>query len=152
VSDLASQLPNLLPQILTWAIAQSERILREGVSLNPAALSVARRVGVTQAERIRLLTVPAVPLPEDPVLAQIAAEQGLIGPHTAGMTLGHGIFVVQGCLTPRLLSHECRHVYQYEAAGSIEAFLPLYLKQIAAVGYERASYEVDARAWEWVGL
>ena len=43
-------------------------------------------------------------------------------------------------------------MYQYEVAGSIEAFLPRYLKQIAEVGYERAQYEVEARAREWVGL
>jgi len=93
-----------------------------------------------------------VPAPEDPELRQIAIEQNLIGSQTAGLTLGCGIFIVQGCLTPRLLAHECRHVYQYEVAGSIEAFLPLYLQQIAAVRYERASYEVDARAWEGAGL
>jgi hypothetical protein len=37
-------------------------------------------------------------------------------------------------------------------AGSIEAFLPLYLKQIAEFSYDRAPLELDARAWEWVGL
>jgi len=31
-------------------------------------------------------------------------------------------------------------------AGSIEAFLPLYLKQVAEFTYNRAPYEVDARA------
>ena len=34
-----------------------------------------------------------------------------------------------------------------EVAGSIEAFLPLYLTKIAEVGYERASNELDAREW-----
>ncbi len=62
------------------------------------------------------------------------------------------IYIAEGCLTARLLAHECRHVYQYEVAGSIEAFLPLYLKQIAEFTYKRAPYELDARAWEWVGL
>jgi hypothetical protein len=80
-------------------------------------LAIARRVGVSQAERVRLLTVPAVPLPEFLVLAHLAVGQGLIGPQTAGM----------------------------------QAFLPLYLQQIAEVTYERAPYEIDARAWEQVG-
>jgi hypothetical protein len=39
-------------------------------------------------------------------------------------------------------------VHQYEAAGSIAAFLPLYLQQIVLYGYERAPFEVDARAHE----
>jgi hypothetical protein len=38
-------------------------------------------------------------------------------------------------------------VHQVEA-GSLEAFLLAYLKQIADVGYDDAPYEVDARAHE----
>lgn len=36
--------------------------------------------------------VPDVPMLEDPELRQIAIEQNLIGPHTAGQTIGYGIF------------------------------------------------------------
>jgi hypothetical protein len=43
-------------------------------------------------------------------------------------------------------------VYQYEVAGSIDAFLALYLQQIAEFTYDRAPFELDAEAWEWVGL
>ena len=126
--------------------------MREGDPLTAAGLTLAGRVGVAQPERIRILTVPTVPAPADPELQQIALEQNLIGPSTAVLTLGYGICIVEGCLTPRLLAHDCRHVYQHEVAGSIEAFLPLYLQQIAEFTYDRAPYELDARAWEWVGL
>jgi hypothetical protein len=51
-------------------------------------------------------------------------------------------------MSPSLLSHELRHIYQYEAAGSIAAFLPIYLWQIAMVGYEECPLERDARAHE----
>jgi hypothetical protein len=152
MTNLLDQLPVLLPRILAWANTQAAHIVRQGDPLNAASLTLASRVGVVHPERIRILVVPAVPAPEDPELQQIAREQNLIGPNTAGLTLGYGIFIAEGCLTPRLLAHESRHVYQYEVAGSIEAFLPRYLKQIAEVGYERAPYEVDARAWEWVEL
>jgi len=148
----SDQLPVLLPRILAWANAQAAHISRRGVPLNAASLTLASRVGVVHPVRIRILVVPAVPAPVDPELQQIALEQNLIGPNATGLTLGYGIFIAEGCLTPRLLAHECRHVYQYEFAGSIEAFLPLYLKQIAEFTYDRAPYELDARAWEWVGL
>jgi hypothetical protein len=46
---------------------------------------------------------------------------------------------------PRLLSHECRHVYRYETSGSTAEFLPGYLPQIATVGYINAPLEQDAR-------
>jgi len=54
------------------------------------------------------------------------------------------IFLVEGRESRRLLTHECRHVYQYERAGSIRAFLPVYLRQIATVGYDAAPLELDA--------
>ena len=152
MTPLLDQLPALLLRVLAWAKAQAAHIAGQGEPLNAASLTLASRVGVVHPERIRILVVPAAPAPEDTQLREIAAEQNLIGPHTAGLTLGYGILIVEGCLTPRLLAHECRHVYQYEVAGSIEAFLPLYLKQIAEFTYDRAPYELDARAWEWVGL
>ena len=65
-----------------------------------------------------------------------------------GLTLGYGIFIVSGHYTVRLISHECRHVYQYETLGSIDKFLPVYLQQIVEFGYAGAPLEVDARAYE----
>ena len=57
-------------------------------------------------------------------------------------------FIRHGFVTNRLVSHELRHVHQYEAAGSIAAFLPVYLAQIVSVGYEQAPFELDARHHE----
>ena len=65
-----------------------------------------------------------------------------------GLTLGYSVFVCTGHVNPRLLRHEFRHVYQYEQAGSISAFLPVYLGQIVRIGYRDAPFEVDARAHE----
>ena len=49
-----------------------------------------------------------------------------------------------------LALHECRQVQQYEALGSIENFLTVYLKQLAEVGYQDAPLEIDASAHERV--
>lgn len=46
------------------------------------------------------------------------------------------------------VSHELRHVHQYEQHGSIAAFLRVYLRQIVEVGYANAPLEADARAHE----
>ena len=87
-------------------------------------------------------------MPEDPELRVAALQTGLLGPHMAGLTLGYSVFARRGHVTWRLLSHEFRHVFQYEQAGSITAFLPVYLQQIVQVGYANASIEIDARAHE----
>jgi hypothetical protein len=79
----------------------------------------------------------------------MAAQQtGLLGPGMVGLTLGHTVFIILGCKTVQLLSHELRHVHQYEQFGSIAAFLPVYLAQIVEVGYDNAAFEVDARSHE----
>jgi len=65
-----------------------------------------------------------------------------------GLTLGYAIFMLGGHGDVRLLSHECRHVYQYEAHGGIAAFLPVYLAQVVGVGYVSAPFERDARIHE----
>ena len=87
-------------------------------------------------------------MPDDVELRSVALETGLLGPDMIGLTLGYGIYVCDGHIDNRLISHECRHVYQYEAAGSIENFLPIYLQQIAIHGYHDAPFEIDAREHE----
>jgi hypothetical protein len=149
MSDFASMLPKLLPRAISWAEAQSHIICAlRGKSLGSKELALAKAAGVVLPERIRIWTVPIIPAPEDPELSRLAREQNLIGPGTLGLTLGHGIFILAGQASPRLLSHEFRHVYQVEQAGSLATFLPIYLQQIADVGYDRAPYELDARAHE----
>ena len=147
--DLAAALPRLLPKAIAWAEARSAEILASGTPLTDLELRLAHFVGVQQPERVRILEVREIPKPQDPQLREAVAATGFIGPLTIGMTLGYGIYIVVGHSTNRLVSHECRHVYQYEEAGSIRNFLPVYLKQIASVGYAAAPLEIDARAHEF---
>lgn len=149
MTDLAAKLPQILPRAITWAEAQSRNIcLLRGDALDAKATALARAVGVKQPDRIRVWVVPVIPGPDDPELRELALEYNLIGPDTHGLTLGYGIFILQGFFGPRLLSHEFRHVHHVETVGSIAEFLPLYLEQVAAFGYHDAPYEIDARAHE----
>ncbi len=147
--DLISVLPQLLPSAVAWVEAQSRRASETGHPLNATGLALAKRVGVQHPELIRTQLVDALPLPDELALRQAALATGLLGPGMVGLSLGYSIFIVRGHVSPRLLSHECRHVYQYETAGSIAAFLPVYLQQIATVGYQSAPFERDARAHEF---
>lgn len=146
--NLASALPALLPRAIAWAEARALEIAATGTPLGEMGLRLARDVGVSQPELVRILEVAALPIPEDPELRFAAVQTGLLGPHIIGLTLGHGIYIIQGHGDGRLLSHECRHVHQYEVAGSIGQFLKTYLQQIATVGYEHAPLEIDARNHE----
>jgi hypothetical protein len=147
--DLAEALPHLLPKAIAWAEACSTEIMTSGAPLTALELRLAHLVGVQQPERVRILEVSEIPQPEDPELRQAVTATGFLGPHTIGLTVGYGIYIVAGHATNRLVSHECRHVYQYEVTGSIRNFLPIYLRQIASVGYAAAPLELDARAHEF---
>jgi len=145
---LKAALPLLMPKAIAWAEERAAEILASGVPLEKAGVSLAQRVGVAKPELIRVLTVDRLPQPADPELNAAATATGLLSPGMVGLTLGHGIYVCHGQITTRLLSHECRHVFQYEQAGSIAAFLTTYLRQIVDFGYRDAPFEVDARSHE----
>ena len=108
----------------------------------------ARKVGVMRPEEIRILAVEELPMPRDPFLRLAAEQQGFLDPGMIGLTLGYCVFICDGHETPRLLSHEFRHVYQYEQAGSIGAFLSDYLLQLVEYGYAATAAEIDAQAHE----
>ena len=148
MSDLREMLPTLIPLAVEWAERVSAQALTTGTPLTVDEAEVARRVGVTAPEAVRIAVAEQLPFPEHPLLREAAIQVGLLGPHMAGLTLGHVVFVRTGQASLRLLSHELRHVAQYEAAGSIREFLPGYLAQIVHFGYEDAPYEVDARSHE----
>ena len=122
--DLRAELPKLLPLAISWAEERSREILNHGFALPDEYLPLARTVGVVQPELVRVVSVPALPLPQHPVLREAALQTGLLGPTMVGLTVGYGVLLVNGHFSPRLLSHELRHVHQYESAGSIGAYLP----------------------------
>jgi hypothetical protein len=146
--DLLAALPGLLPRAIAWAQARSHEVQIHGARLTPIELALARAVGVARPELIRKATVRRLPLPKDEALRAAASQTGLLGADAIGLTLGYAVLIVAGHATTRLLSHEFRHVHQYEDAGSIEAFLPVYLRQIVELGYADAPLERDARAHE----
>ena len=147
--DLAASLPALLPRAIAWAEGQSRSVLEAGKPLGAPDVALARSVGVRNPESIRIAIVDRIPLPDDLQLRTAAIQAGLLAPETMGLTLGYAVFIRRGHeARPRLLSHEFRHVYQYERAGSIASFLPVYLQEIVTHGYAGAPSEIDARAHE----
>jgi hypothetical protein len=145
---LAVLLPSLLPAAISWAERESDRGLREGAPLAGDRQDLAARAGVVRPERVRVLLVEALPQPEEPAIREAGKQAGLLAPGMIGLTLGYAIFIRRGSDSRRTISHELRHVRQYEAAGGIAAFLPVYLLQILELGYEAAPMEADARAHE----
>jgi hypothetical protein len=135
----------LLPLACSWAEEQERVILRDGVPLSAGQTADARKVGVAQPERVRLLKVASIPMPDHPDLRGAAEATGLISPQTIGLTLRYGIFIRSDCWNDRrLVAHELVHVAQYERLGGIQPFLRQYLHECLTVGYDAAPMEQEA--------
>ena len=149
MADVASQMPLLAPRALIWAKDLESDALRDGSALGPRMRSLARSVGVRDTQRIRVMVVDRIPLPDEPLLQSAALRVGLSSTWASGMTLGYAVIIRRGYEHDlRNLSHEFRHVAQYEAAGGVEGFLAKHLVDLAMYGYEDSPYERDARAHE----
>lgn len=146
---LRARLPALLPSAIAWAEQQSAAILDHGRPLDATWLAIAKSRGVQHPERIRFGDLPHLAMPEDPELVEALRAIGMVGPAVGAVTLGYGMAVMPGLgLQFWLLAHEFRHVHQFEAAGSLAAYLTHFLQQVADHGYGEAPYEMDARAHE----
>jgi methenyltetrahydromethanopterin cyclohydrolase len=145
----APSLATLGPQAIAWAQQQAEVVARTGRALTPEQVKLARAVGVQDPARIRVLTVEQFPLPQQAEVKAAALRIGLGRPSIVGLTLGSSVMVRRGFENDtQLLSHELRHVAQYEARGGIAPFLAQHLQDLARYGYEDSPFEVDARAHE----
>lgn len=147
-AELLAKLEPLMPAAITWARELSLVAIEEGHRLEPAMIAVAKAVGVQRPDLVRVLTVDNLPLPDDETLRNAALSLGLLGPDMNGLTVGYGIFICRGRESKRLLSHELRHVHQYERAGFIGTFIPEYVRQLVTYGYHVAPFELDARFHE----
>lgn len=135
----------LLPRAVSWIEHQEERITRAGLPLSAVGLADARRIGLQQPDRVRLLRVDSVPLPDDPILRNVAITVGLITPETRGLTARYGIFIRDQDWDDRqLIAHELVHTFQYERLGGIKEFLEPYIHECFTIGYPHGPLEQEA--------
>jgi hypothetical protein len=100
---------------------------------------------VSHPEKIRILAVPQIPLPDHPALRTAAQEIQVITASTSGLTLRYGIYIQSYFLSDRrLLVHEFVHTLQYERLGGFLPFLQQYLSECITVGYPNAPMEQQA--------
>jgi hypothetical protein len=105
----------------------------------------ARRIGVAAPDRVRLLQVEEIPIPQDAGLRAAAKATGLLSPTTAGLTLRYGILIRSPFWGARdLVVHELVHVWQYERFGGFAPFLEQYLWECVTLGYTKAPLEQEA--------
>ena len=74
-----------------------------GAPLSQSMFIDAQRVGVAEPQRVRILYVPEIPIPQHPALRAAAEQTQLISPLTGGLTLRYGIFIRADCAYSRAM-------------------------------------------------
>jgi hypothetical protein len=116
------------PLACQWAKQQEAYILKHGAPLAPQQVADARRVGVQDPARVRVLVVDRIPLPDDAELADAARRAQIITDASRGVAMGHGIIIRADSWQNReLLLHQLVHVAQCERSGGLESFVTEYL-------------------------
>lgn len=135
-----------LPFVHAWASRVEARALASGAPLEPCALAVARRVGVAQAQRVRVRVVPELPWPGPRWVRSLAMRLRLAPPDIVGVSIGYGIWLRADQAENRaLLAHELVHVAQHERLGGLRPFLHAYLVEcLTDPGYPAGPLESEA--------
>lgn len=134
-----------LPLATSYAQEQEQIILRDGVPLTETQLADAQLAGVKDPKKVRLIKVPVIPIPTQPILAKANAYVGMIGPHSSTLNYGHAIMIREDRWTDRTAwVHELVHIAQTERLGGITEFLKAYLKECLTVGHAESPLEREA--------
>jgi hypothetical protein len=122
-------------------------ILKYGAPLSARQSEDARLAGVQDPDRVRLLVVDRIPLPDNPALAEAARRAQIITDASRAIAIGHGIIIRADRWQDReLLLHQLVHVAQCERAGGLELFVEQYLNnRTTCADFSVGSLEDEAR-------
>jgi hypothetical protein len=138
----------LAPLAYQWAKGQEAYILKHGVPLARDQVADARRAGVEDTTRVRVLVVDRIPMPEDKELADAARRGQIITDSSKAVAIGHGIIVRADSWQNReLLLHQLVHIAQCERSGGLEPFVSEYLMdRRGSRDFSLGSLEDEARS------
>jgi hypothetical protein len=139
----------LAPLACQWAKTQEAFILQQGVPLTAAQTADARRAGVQDPTRVRVLVVDRIPLPETKELAEAAKKAQIITDASRGVAIGHGIIIRADSWKNReLFLHQLVHVAQCERSGGLDSFVTEYLlDRRGSRDFSLGSLEDEARSF-----
>jgi len=138
--------PIVFSLAVQWARRSQARALRSGRGLSPEEMRIARRMGVRETQKIRIVETDRIPLPNAGFLGFAARWAGFHGSEPWGLSLGYGIFIRNGWTGSRkeLMAHEFVHTAQFERMGGMRPYLVQYLHECLTVGYNSSPMEQEA--------
>jgi len=141
------QFDTLLPLACEWAKQQEEFILSHGNPLSSRHRADACLAGVQDCDRVRVLVVDRIPLPEDPELAEASRRVGIITEDTRCVGFGYALIIRVDAWNDReLILHNLVHIAQCERAGGLEQWCRQYLgDRTSCAKFTVGSLEDEAR-------
>ena len=139
--ELLAQVEPYIKPAIEYAKENEKEALENGSELTANEKKLARKIGIKNVDKIRVMYVNEFPFPKDKHLAELARSIGFDSPFMGGFTFGYGVYIRNG--EEQLLAHELIHVRQYENMG-IDAFMTRYMLELAVMGYRSAPLEVEA--------
>jgi len=138
---------NLLPLACEWAKAQEDFVLAHGAPLGIRETADARRAGIQDCDRVRVLVVDRIPLPDHPQLAEAARRTGILTLDTRCIGFGHAVIIRADSWSDReLLLHNLVHIAQCERSGGLQQWVKLYLgDRTNCADFTIGSLEAEAR-------
>ncbi|MDQ2823943.1 MAG: hypothetical protein M3R29_00635 [Verrucomicrobiota bacterium] len=136
-----------MPFAYQWAKAQEDFVLADGTPLTPRQIADARRAGIQDCSRVRVLVVDRIPLPDHPELAEAARRTGIITHDTRCVGFGHAVIIRADSWGDReLLMHNLVHIAQCERSGGLEQWVGQYLgNRQTCAKFTIGSFEDEAR-------
>ena len=137
----------LLPIAFQWAKAQEEFVLSNGIPLTPQQIADAQLAGVRNSERIRVLVVDRIPLPEDAMLAEATRRSRILTADTRCTGCGYAIIIRADAWGDReLFLHNLVHIAQCERSGGLGPWIRDYLSnRNSCADFTVGSLEDEAR-------
>ncbi|MBA3712375.1 MAG: hypothetical protein H0W76_07975 [Pyrinomonadaceae bacterium] len=146
--ETLEKIEQLIPLIVNWEEQWEKFILQYGIPLSDELKEDAAYIGVTHVDQVRLLQVPSIPMPTDPMIINIflTIENYHLDAHAS--CLRYGIFIRADCSNIRFrITHELTHTAQCEQWGGPEPFCREYLRQLFTLGYEEMPFEQEANTF-----
>jgi hypothetical protein len=137
----------LAPLAYQWVKTQEEFVLAHGNPLSPRHLADASLAGVRDCDRVRVLILDRIPLPESGELAEAARRANIISEGTRCVGFGHAIMIRAEAWGDReLLLHNLVHIAQCERSGGLELWVKKYLlDRTTCATFTVGSLEDEAR-------
>lgn len=142
--NVATKVEKFLPMALKWYEEVEAQMLPQGRPLSESEKVVARKLGVLQPERVRIVVLEKFPMPENQELRVEAERYGIGSFLEGGRTFGYAIMLKpRYAETSTIITHELAHVGQHDRLGRV-SFVRRYITELEMMGYTRSPLELDA--------